>query len=822
MEKKYSYKITLLFITLFCAFNFGFGQSIFSNPITGTNPNTNNPYITGQTFNPNITVSGIGRGSGITGTNANDRYNAQNWNIPSFDNTDYFDFTLTPNAGYKIDFLNFQYTYRRSAGGPTNIAIRSSIDTFSNNIVSFTSGAPTTDIPASLDLSALAYQNITSTITFRIYGWGASAGTGTFSINDFTFNGFVSPLPPCLTSVTWNGTTWSGTPSLTTAATLLVDYDTANFGSFSVCRLTVNYGASLNIADYTFVEVENELTVDSGSTINVQPYGSFVQNNDGSINSISGDIFVDKITAPMDAWYEYTYWSSPVVGATIEVALDRSPTDRRFKYNGQNFLDRCAETSNNNILVCDDGFGNTLQDDIDDDNNDWQWIAGNTIMQPGIGYATTLTDFAYNTAPAEPNGKTFRFTFEGPFNNGKYEVPIYRNDFETNDYNWNFIGNPYPSAISADLFLAANSGIGRDVEGTAYDGTDYIDGAIFLWSQKSPPLSTANGNQALNFTNDDYAIINAVDQIAGGDGLKPTRYIPSGQGFFVSMSNGAISVSTTINADNQSIAQGTVLFNNSMRVLNNGTDNNNGQFFKNVNSKKKTAPVANKLWLNLTSDNGVFNQILVGYVNGATNGDDGIGYDTNKYPSKGAALYSTIEGSSKKFAIQGKAANSIHPDEIIKLGFKTTINVATLYTLSIDQLQGDFLTGNTVYLIDHLLNKVHDLSATNYTFTSAVGEFNDRFEIGFNAQALSTNDTLLITNSLKIVELQDDYVQFSTTNQLSIKAVYIYDLLGRQLYSFKGESKTEVYRLSHLKNSIYLAKVELSNGTIVTKKTVKK
>ena len=54
----------------------GWGQTIFENPITGTNPNLNNPYTAGQIVNSNITVSGIGRGSGITGTNANDRYNA--------------------------------------------------------------------------------------------------------------------------------------------------------------------------------------------------------------------------------------------------------------------------------------------------------------------------------------------------------------------------------------------------------------------------------------------------------------------------------------------------------------------------------------------------------------------------------------------------------------------------------------------------------------------------------------------------------------------------------------------------------------------------
>ncbi len=80
-------------------------RCIFTNPINGTNPNASNPFTSGQTVDPNITVSGIGRGAGITGTNATDRYNANSWNTASIDLTAYFEFTYcTPNVGYEIDF----------------------------------------------------------------------------------------------------------------------------------------------------------------------------------------------------------------------------------------------------------------------------------------------------------------------------------------------------------------------------------------------------------------------------------------------------------------------------------------------------------------------------------------------------------------------------------------------------------------------------------------------------------------------------------------------------------------------------------------------
>lgn len=189
-------KTRILLLALFMS-AFSWGQSIFNNPITGTNPNTDNPYTTGQIVAPNLTVSGIGRGAGATGTNAIDRYNANSWNTGAIDLTAYFEFVLTPAPGYQIDFVSFVYTGQASGTGPTSFAFRSSVDGYTSNI-----GTPSA-AGTTISLTAAAYQGITSAITFRVYGWGASASTGTFSINDFTFNGFVystTPSAPVITS----------------------------------------------------------------------------------------------------------------------------------------------------------------------------------------------------------------------------------------------------------------------------------------------------------------------------------------------------------------------------------------------------------------------------------------------------------------------------------------------------------------------------------------------------------------------------------------------------------------------------------------------
>jgi hypothetical protein len=191
MKKIYLSLITVITVQL------SLGQSIFDNPITGTNPNTANPYTTGQTVDPNLTVSGIGRGNGIAGATANNRYNASGWTTAAaIDLTDYFEFVLTPAAAYKINFVSLVYTAQASGTGPTAFAFRSSLDGFTADI-----GSPTAT-GATIDLSAPAYQGINAAITFRLYAFTAGSAAGTFSVNDFTFNGAVIPvlLPVSITS----------------------------------------------------------------------------------------------------------------------------------------------------------------------------------------------------------------------------------------------------------------------------------------------------------------------------------------------------------------------------------------------------------------------------------------------------------------------------------------------------------------------------------------------------------------------------------------------------------------------------------------------
>ena len=129
--------------------------------------------------------------------------------------------------------------------------------------------------------------------------------------------------------------------------------------------------------------------------------------------------------------------------------------------------------------------------------------------------------------------------------------------------------------------------------------------------------------------------------------------------------------------------------------------------------------------------------------------------------------------------------------------------------------------GQDVFLRDYDLGIIHNLSTSPYSFSSATGEFNDRFEIVFTPEVLSVNDDIITANDLIITEFTNGEVQIKVSEQYTIQHVEIIDVLGRQVYSLFGNSSVEVYNLSKLSNAAYIAKVTLSNGQVISKKAIK-
>jgi len=398
------------------------------------------------------------------------------------------------------------------------------------------------------------------------------------------------------------------------------------------------------------------------------------------------------------------------------------------------------------------------------------WIIinnGTAPMLAGVGY-TVRAPQNYDIN----NPVVYNASFEGVPNNGPYNISLGAAE------KWSLLGNPYPSAIYADQFIV--------------DNTANVYGTLYFWTHNSAPNSTT-----YQYNSEDYATYNLSGSVVignmTGDGATtpgnqnpPLGYIAAGQSFFVKSKTGQNAV-----------------FTNSMRI-----SGNNTQFFKDANSKNEK----NRVWLNLTNTQGAFKQLLVGYIEGATDGwdtnYDGITADANKYLD-----FYSINGDLK-LVIQGRALPFKNSD-IVPLGYRSAI--AGDFTIAIDHADGQLST-QPIFLEDKTTGVMHDLRASNYTFTTTTGIFADRFVLRYSktlgVEDFDKNEDNVIAfvknKNIKVSSLKD-----------AINEVVIYDVSGKMLYDKKKIGNTEL-QITNLQsgNQVLFVKVILENGYVSTKKVV--
>jgi hypothetical protein len=657
-----------------------------------------------------------------------------------------------------------------------------------NTTATFTAGA--TPGPGAGTLTYKWYYNSGAAL-----GWtavGASSLTGVtatnFNTNTLTltgaigaFSGYqfycqVSQNTTCnaasdaaqliVAATVWSGTAWSnGTPNLTTGVVIAGNYDTATNGSFEACSVTVNPSVTLDIKAADYVAIQNNLFVNAGGTLLVQNNGSLVMIDDAGVVTNNGTTNVIRTTAPFEL-YDYTYWSSPVNSANISSTFTGWRTDYSFEFNAANYSDT------NTI----DYYGTVTAAGVADSFDDfapWAWLPYTGNMTNGKGYAIMgPTGLVFGPSA------TTTVTFSGAVNNGVVPISIVESGNVANTADdFNLIGNPYPSGIFADDFIITN-------------GTK-TSGSLYFWTHVDDVSATNPGPSLYNFITDDYAVYN----LSGGTrasftgSVLPTGYIASGQGFFVE-------------------AQGdnTLTFNNAMR----DKDYDNTQFFR---TAQPQAAEKDRLWLNLRNSDGMFGQLLVGYLPGSTLDFDWA-YDARVNQSNNYLSFYTL-GNNEKYKIQARS-NFVESD-IVPIGYFSAVDGE--FSISIDQQEGVLNNEETnIYVEDLELNIIHDLKASPYTFTTTSGKFDNRFLLRYtDGSALDNPDFATLNNSVVVASNQGELTIKSYLQ--TIDEVLVYDVLGRQLYQAKGIGAND-FRASNvsLSQQSLIVKIKLESGTIVTKK----
>lgn len=636
----------------------------------------------------------------------------------AFDKIDYNDYYSTQNLGYLSGNTAALTNWKTATGQDVNSV---------NLLPVFTSA---TDLH--LTESNLALDNLGTPLTVV-----------TTDIDGTTRNMLKPDLgaaefeaAKCAGTTIWNGSNWSnGVPTKNTKAIFNGDYSTT-MGNVSACEIAVSTGKTITINTGQYIEVQNDAAI-SGNIV-VENGGSFLQVREDSSNTLaSGGKFTMKRTTSPIRKFDFVYWSSPVQGQTLYNLSPDTRFDKYYKY--------------------DPAVGN--------------WVTinnGTETMEVGKGYIARAPNEFSETVAAP-----FATAFVGKPNNGPINVALVKSAVD----NTNLIGNPYPSAIDAKLFLndAANVNI--------------IGGTVYLWTHVTA-ISQVQGTNTYGYASDDYAAYNKIGGVkTNATGTVFQGKIAAGQSFFV-----------------EALASGTAVFKNSMRLK-----SDNQQFYKQAVDPSINNDADNRFWLNLTNDQGAFKQILLGFANGATDGYDqqydGLMLNGNSYVN----FYSVVD--QKNLVIQGRGL-PFSDSQVIALGFSA--QVAGSYTITLDGFDGLF-NNQAIYLIDKLTHTVQNLKDAAYTFNTTTGTFNDRFEVRFVNGTLSTQNPMAVANeTIVIAQNQEVHIKSDST----LKSLAIYDLNGKLLYS-KQHIETLTFNTGKLNihSQIILVSIENNLGT-VTKKLI--
>lgn len=323
------------------------------------------------------------------------------------------------------------------------------------------------------------------------------------------------------------------------------------------------------------------------------------------------------------------------------------------------------------------------------------------------------------------------------------------------------IGNPYPSTINADDFITGNS----------------LTEAIYFWRKTN---NSATSSYAT------YTLAGGVSN-SGGDplGLIPNGFIQVGQGFIAKVPASASSLT----------------FNNTMRVSNNGN-----QFFRSSLFERS------RYWLNLTDGNGFFGQMMVAYMTGATNGYDPA-IDGLFFGDSQTALTSIID--NQEYVIQGRSV-PFDTSDVVPLAFKSELGGN--YTIALNSFDGLFDTeSQDIYIKDNLTNTIQNMKTGSYSFTSAPGVFNDRFEVVYE-NLLSVQPNQFTANQV---------VAYTQNNQLVINSgsvkmdrVEIYDIRGRLLVNTSDINASEIKMNIGSTHQVLVVKITSNDRQTVTKKVM--
>ncbi|GGG43992.1 HYR-like domain-containing protein [Bizionia arctica] len=501
----------------------------------------------------------------------------------------------------------------------------------------------------------------------------------------------------------------------------------------------------------------------------------------GSIVDYSGSGVLHRDQQGTTNLYNYNYWSSPVStdGNTYQIGS--------VLYSGSlpiSWIAANDATGSTNPVTLSSRWLYLYENFPAGNYADWTPINPAYNVPVGLGY--TMKGSGNGTAPSYPELQNY--TFVGKPNNGTLTSPV-------TGGNEALVGNPYPSAIDANLFIADNQGS--------------ITGPIYFWEHSKTNAShiTADyeGGYATYSLSGGIGATSPPPGIAGIGvvGLVPKRYIPVSQGYYV-----------TGDTDG-----GLITFNNSQRIFK--TQASGDSVFlrtENDEDNENNEELIKRVRLNFTTPEGAIRPLLLAFTpnNEATDGVD-YGYDAKNADYFPSDMSFIIE--DEKYVIQG--VGQFNDDNI----YPVTLDLGISGTIQIELTDlENFDNPIDVYVYDALLSTYSRINTVNYQIALDAGSHANRYFITFKEDAIlnivDEEFSNVVVNFLNATS--EIYINVPTS--IDIKQVYLVNMLGQTVRSWNATNAPLAHEcklpVSKISEGTYIIKVRTSDNKLINKKIV--
>ncbi len=607
---------------------------------------------------------------------------------------------------------------------------------------------------------------------------------GSWALNSVWRSGTIQDVPYSLSII--NGTTpiaWN---------IVRTDHNVTSNGNKELFGLLVDAN-TISATNNSKIEISHYLKLDG--KIDLVDRSQLVQVTNSDLDPTSAGS-IERDQQGTKNVFNYNYWSSPV-GAMNSTTNNNAYTVSGVMKDGttttpQNITWTSALSGSPTNPITLSSYWIFKFQNLTPMYANWTSVGTTGLLNAGQGY--TLKG-------SGAMGATQNYTFVGKPNNGTITSAIAPN-------NLNLSGNPYASAIDATQFLTDNAAS--------------TTGTIYFW-EHAPNNTThvtsgyQGGYSARNLTGGVPPV--APSGITGlGMSVKiPNRYIPVGQGFFITGSS----------------AGGTITFNNGQRLFvkednassnymfrNNATATVAVDHFNNNIEDEVAEDTFKKVRLGYKSADNFYKQALLGFMeSNATEGID-FGYDAVNIDSQANDLYFIT--NNVNLNIQG--VGNFNQNAIYPIGIKN--NVAGNVTFQIDEIL-NFDNSFQAFIHDNLTGIYHNVRNVPAVINVPQGTINNRFSLRFlnNSTALG-NESFDLSNGI--------LVAYTNTNSIlniknyvvdtTVESVALFNLLGQAVGTWDVENQNQQdiqLPISKLSTGTYIVKVITDKGDTSRKIIIK-